>query len=202
MSEFKQFNLNDVIMQIGEDRAKTILSSFTCPLNKDVEFFIRNKAIEFSKRGFSKTYLIYWQSQDEKKLIGYYTIAMKHFTLSKGDVSSKIFSKVKQYGSYDFQSGKYIISAPLIAQLGKNFINGNDTLIYGNEILKMAEDRILNLQSQMGGKFVYLECEDKLPLMEFYKTNGFVDFGKRNLDPDEVSVLDGRYLIQLLKYLK
>ncbi|MCU5941466.1 N-acetyltransferase, partial [Clostridioides difficile] len=53
-----------------------------------------------------------------------------------------------------------------------------------------------------GGKIVYLECEDKPKLIEFYKDNGFVDFGKRSLDKDETDSLDGGYLVQMLKYLK
>ncbi|HBF3466448.1 TPA: N-acetyltransferase, partial [Clostridioides difficile] len=57
-------------------------------------------------------------------------------------------------------------------------------------------------QLDMGGKIVYLECEDKPKLIEFYKDNGFVDFGKRSLDKDETDSLDGDYLVQMLKYLK
>lgn len=202
MSEFMQFNLNDVVDQIGEDRAKTILSSFSCPMNEDVQSFIKEKAIEFSKRGFSKTYLVYWQEVDEKELIGYYTIANKHFTLSKGDVGRKMFERVKQHGTYNSGTNQYIITAPLIAQLGKNFYTGNDTLIYGSELLKMAEDRIRKVQREMGGKFLYLECEDTPKLISFYETNGYASFGKRMLDRDEVPVIKGEYLIQMLKYLK
>lgn len=203
MSKFMQFNLSSVVEQIGEERTKEILSSFVCPLNKDVEEFCRVKAVEFSRRGFAQTYLIYWQSDngEEKEFIGYYTIAMRHFTLSKKKLSNKMFARVKQHGTYDSATGEYIISAPLIAQLGKNFERGNDTLISGSEILQMAIDRIRNIQQEIGGKFLYLECEEKDKLLSFYESNGFVPFGKRKLDRDETN-LEGSYLIQLLQYRK
>ena len=51
-THFVQMNLSEVISQLGEDDAKHILSSFSCPLNLDVENFLKTKAIEFSKRGF------------------------------------------------------------------------------------------------------------------------------------------------------
>ena len=192
MSEFKQFNLSSVLKQLGEERTKEILSSFVCPINKDVETFCRTKAIEFSKRGFAQTYLVYWQEADEKEFIGYYTIAMKHFSVCKKQLSNKLFSRVKQHGTYNIATGEYIISAPLIAQLGKNFDRGNDTLISGSEILQMAIDRIRGIQREIGGKFLYLECEEKEKLIEFYEANHFVSFGKRELDRDETD-LEGNY---------
>ena len=199
MSEFKQFNLSNVLEQLGEERTKEIPSSFTCPLNMDVQIFCREKAIEFTKRGFAQTYLVYWQEGEEKEFIGYYTIAMKHFSVCKKHLSNKLFSRVKNHGTYNVATGEYVISAPLIAQLGKNFDRGNDTLISGSEILQMAIDRIRGIQREIGGKFLYLECEEKEKLLNFYESNNFVSFGKRKLDKDETN-LEGIYLIQLLQY--
>lgn len=58
----------------------------------------------------------------------------------------------------------------------------------------------MSIQEEIGGKFVYLECENKPKLIHFYESNGFTVFGKRKKDRDEIGV-DGEYLIQLLKYL-
>ena len=88
----------------------------------------------------------------------------------------------------------------MIGQLSKNFKDGNDTLISGAELLQMAIDKVKQVQYMIGGKFVYLECEDKERLLEFYTTNGFVSFGKRMLDKDEINI-NGKYLIQMLRYL-
>ncbi len=87
-TEYIQINLNDIIKSMGEDYAKSILSSFSCPLNKDVENFIKYKSIEFSKRDFAKTHLVFWctNNRTEKELVGYYTIAPKVFNVSKDKI--------------------------------------------------------------------------------------------------------------------
>lgn len=43
-----------MLAELGENEVKGILSPFLCPLNKDVEDFIQNKAIEFyQSNGFT-----------------------------------------------------------------------------------------------------------------------------------------------------
>ena len=46
-THFVQINLSDLLEQLGEDEVKNILSSFVCPLNADVEKFVKTKAVEF-----------------------------------------------------------------------------------------------------------------------------------------------------------
>ena len=201
MSEFVQINLNDIIDQLGENRTKAILSTFSCPVNKDVENFLKNKAIEFSRRDFSKTHLIYWVEEDQKELIGYYTISLKSIDVATSAVSNNCCKKLAQYGQYDKAKKCYTVAAYLIGQLGKNYSDGNNCLISGDEILKLALDKLKITQRDIGGKYTYLECEDKPKLIKFYEENGFQTFGKRSLDRDETDI-DGQYLIQLLKYIK
>lgn len=59
MAGYVQINLRDMINNIGEDKTKIILSNFICPLNKDVDNFLKHKSIEFSKQGIAITYLIF-----------------------------------------------------------------------------------------------------------------------------------------------
>ena len=68
-------------------------------------------------------------------------------------------------------------------------------------MLKLACDKIKEAQELIGGRFVFLECEDKSILEEFYESNGFVCFGKRNLEIDEINKNEGEYLLQMLKDL-
>lgn len=205
-ARFVSINLNDLILQLGEDKAKSILSSFECPKNKDVETFIHDKAIEFSKQGISRTHLVYWHSYskiwgEEKAFVGYYTIASRSLVVYRNAVTKTKWKKVIKYGDEDAKDGKCVFSAPLIGQLGKNFANGNNNLIKGSELLKLALDKIKLVQNEIGGKFTYLECEDNKKLIEFYENNGFTKFGKRMLDGDETDI-NGDYLIQLFKYIK
>ena len=109
--------------------------------------------------------------------------------------------RIRKFATYDDLNKAYKLSSPLIAQIGKNYQNGYDKLITGDELLKIACDKVKEAQKIVGGKTVYLECEDCEKLIDFYSSNGFVVFGKRALDKDEESTLKGRYLLQLLKYL-
>lgn len=58
MTGYIQVNIKDMVSELGENRAKSILSAFYCPLNKDVEDFLKMKAIEFSKQDLTRTYII------------------------------------------------------------------------------------------------------------------------------------------------
>ena len=37
--------LSEMVEEIGEEKTREVLSNFSCPLNKDVEDFLKNKAI-------------------------------------------------------------------------------------------------------------------------------------------------------------
>jgi hypothetical protein len=194
-------NLADMLTEIGEDATNSILLEFFCPVNSDVEYFIKHKAIEFSKQSLAKTHLVFCSYKSEIVFIGYFSLANK-FILVNPDVLSKTKRKrITKFGTYNKDTKKYIISAPLIAQLGKNFKYKDMRLISGNELLKMACDKVQEAQSYIGGKIVYLECEDKSVLNQFYSNNGFIGFGARDLDEDEKGLMSSKQLVQMLKYL-
>lgn len=203
MAEFIQIKLNDMISELGENETKSILSSFVCSKNKDVESFIRYRAIEFSKQYLSRTTLVYWKSDDEKEKywVGYYTVSQKNICVRKDSISNTMAKKMGRHGTFRPETREYVVPAPLIAQLGKNYADGNNYLISGSDLLQMATNKVREIQNEIGGRFVYLECEEKEKLLFFYKNNVFTPFGRRTLDRDETN-LDGEYLIQLLKYLR
>lgn len=201
MTGYKIVNLKLLIEESGEDTAKQILSSFSCPLNPDVETFLRVKAIEFAKQGISQTHLIFTSYRNQIVLVGYYTLASKYITVLSKNLSSTMRKRIAKFSVYDSRIRAYCLSAPLIAQLGKNFTNGYDRLITGDELLHLACEKVAKIQLDLGGRFAYLECEEKAPLLEFYSRNGFCEFDRRLLDSDETG-LSGEYLIQLLKYIR
>ena len=55
---YKTLNLSDVIGTKAEKRIDEMLSSYSCPLNKDVEEFLKSKAKEFAKQRIASTYLV------------------------------------------------------------------------------------------------------------------------------------------------
>ncbi|WP_343101010.1 N-acetyltransferase [Romboutsia sp. MSSM.1001216sp_RTP31141st1_G3_RTP31141_220114] len=199
--EYKVINLNDMISMLGEDKSKEILSSFYCPKNKDVQDFIRVKAIEFSKQGLARTHLIFMNIKNEMKLLGYFTLSNKAISIHKKSLSNKLRSRISKFGNYENEYNAYTLSAILIGQIGKNYANEVNKFIKGEEILKIACDKVKNAQLDIGGRVVYLECEDVEYLVDFYTNNGFHSFGKRMLDKDEKDSLSGKYLIQFLRYL-
>ena len=203
MTGYGIVNLKELVEQVGESRAKEILSNFSCPYNKDVEYFLNSKAIEFSKQGIAQTQLVFASFQNELVLVGYFTLALKEIVVSrKASLSSRWRQRIRRFSTYSNLDNSYHVPAPLIGQLGKNFKNEYNKLISGDELLKIALDKVQQTQRILGGKFVYLECEDKPSLVEFYETNGFVKFGNRNLEREEMDRQSGQYLVQMLKFLE
>lgn len=202
MSGYVLINLKNMLDEIGESEVKNILSDFYCPLNPDVELFLKQKAIEFSKQGISSTYLLMASYKSTYVLAGYFSLANKFMAIYKDSLPSKNWQRrISKFAQFDRDIKRYTLSAPLIGQLSKNYYNSYSSLITGDELLKMALDKVQQMQTIVGGKIVYLECEDKPELLDFYSQNGFVSFGKRSLDRDETISLDGEYLIQMLKYI-
>lgn len=201
MTGYKLINLKLMVDTVGEDTAKAVLSTFSCPLNRDVEGFLRIKAIDFAKQGFSQTHLVMASYREEPVLVGYFTLANKYITVSSKKLGSTQKKRLAKFSIFDNNLRAYCLSAPLIAQLGKNYASGYDKLISGDELLYLACRKVSTIQMDLGGKFAYLECEDKPCLVEFYKRNGFCAFDRRRLDKDETG-LDGDYLVQMLKYIK
>ena len=106
-----------------------------------------------------------------------------------------------KYAEYNNDIKGYNIALPLIGQLGKNYYNGYDKLITGDVLLKLACSKIKETQDILGGRYVFLECEDNEKLRNFYESNGFECFGKRNLEKDELENTKGAYLLQMLRDL-
>lgn len=203
MTGYLQVNLNMMLQEIGENETKKFFSDFSCPLNLDVEAFLRYRAMEFAKQGISVTHLVMVSYRGKYVLVGYYALAHKVFTINRESLPSQNWKRrLLKFGQYDEELKRYFISSPLIGQIGKNYENNYNKLISGDELLLLAIEKVSEMQMIVGGKTVYLECEDKERLLEFYSRNGFVNFGQRQLENDEIGEMQGEYLIQMLKYLK
>ena len=88
MNSLKSFNILDVITEIGEQKCQTVLDSYICPINPDVEKFIRYQALEFARQRIAITYLIVFKEDDQLYLLGYFTLANK-FVKSAKTISVK-----------------------------------------------------------------------------------------------------------------
>ncbi len=201
MEGFKVVNVRTLIDGLGEDAAKNILSAFLCPLNLDVQDFLRLKAIDFMKQGWAQTHLVFASYKKEPVLVGYFSLANKFITVSAKAVKGETRKKLAKHATYDDCLKSYQLAIPLIAQLGKNFIMGYNKLITGDELMGIACNKIKAIQYDLGGRFAYLECEDKPKLIEFYERHGFREFDRRPIDSDETGI-HGDCLVQMIRMFK
>lgn len=204
MLGYTKINLIDMSEMMEYDKVMRIISDFSCPYNKDVDEFLHMKAMEFSKQRLASVYLVFASYKEKPVLVGYFVLAQKYFHIDvtrRGSIGSNLRKRIKKFATYDEQINKCIVSAPLIGQLEKNYQNGYDKLITGDELLKIACDTVKEAQRILGGKLIYLECEDVHSLIKFYEGNGFINFGRRKLDGDEKDKIKGQYLIQMMRYL-
>ena len=182
--------------ELGEDELLQILSEFSCPLNPDVERFLKYSSIEFTKKNQSVTYLVF--SVADGKLLGYFTLALKPLTVRGETVSNTVKRKLLRVSELDKKSDTYTMSAYLIAQLGKNYSENDGKMITGAELLELAWDKIKATQYMFGGMVTFLEAENEEKLLSFYRNNRFSQFDTRQTasDTDE-----SHELVQLLRLL-
>ncbi len=176
--ELKVVNILDLIDVIGEDETKNILSVFICQKNPEIENFVRNSAVDFAKRKISITYLFVDENID--KVYAIYAITHKVIEIDPETLSKTKIKQIERFAEKDIESGKYIVSAFLLAQFGKSF-DGKQANISGNAMMDTVIQKLKEVQHEIGGGIVYLECEDKAQLLDFYKNdnNHFVLFGER-----------------------
>ena len=170
-------SLTELAARIGEDALLEFLCPFSCPLNQEVEDFLKRKALQSSRLSASQTYLAL--DDNSCQLVGYYTLVLKSYTV-KGDLlSSSNRRLISRFAEQDMD-GNFHAAVYLIAQIGKNFAIPKASQISGTQLIGMALDEFRMIKSHVGGKLVMVEREDDCPkLHTFYQANGFKSWTKR-----------------------
>ena len=182
---------------LGEDELRQILSEFFFDKNTDVERFLKEQSLEFTKKNQSVTYLAF--SNDDASLVGYFTITIKPITVNAEKFSNTMKRKIARVSELDEENGTYTLSAYLVAQLGKNYKDGANEKITGEQLLQAAVDTIKELQYMAGGMVIFLEADDNDKLMHFYEDeNGFKRFDTKEV---KAGTENEHILVQLLKIL-
>ncbi len=197
MNDCIAVNIQDMLKAIGEEKLSKLLSDFSCPLNREVEDFVRNKSIDFAQRKLSITYLVMNRTNEDKNiLVGIYTLSHKAIEITNSNISNTTRKKLLRYAALDKDTNKYNISAFLIAQFGKNNAVPKKYSITGNELMDLTFELLKHVQYCVGGGVVYLDCENVVKVLDFYQNgcNRFKIFGERESDVDQK-----RYL-QLLRF--
>lgn len=188
MNEYAVTNILDLKDAIGEDELKNILSQFSCPLNLEVEHFVRENALEFAKRKLSITYLVL---DEEGRVAAIFALAHKALQVTGKNLSSSTRKKLLRYAQIDEETGELTVSAFLIGQFGKNYQYEDAPRLEGKRLMTAVFEVLIHVQHEIGGGVVYLECEDKPQLLGFYQNeeNRFKLFGKRSSKEEGVQYL-------------
>ena len=201
VSKYTVFNIREYLNgnneELGEDDLRQVLSEFSCEKNPDVERFAKEQSIEFAKKQQSVTYLVF--STEDAELVGYFAITIKPITVNAESFSNTIKKKLARVSELNEQNHTYNMAAYLIAQLGKNYNNGANDRITGEELLGLAIKQLQQLQYLAGGMVVFLETLNEEKLLSFYQGKGFQQFDSRL---SESASHEPHELIQLLKILK
>lgn len=176
--EFQIVQLCDLLDEFGKDPVEKVLTEFSCPLNKDVEYFLHKKAILYENNDKSRTYLVFAIDEGIECFIAYFTIASLPITF-EDSLSNKRKKKILGTG-YESNSQ---LSAILIGQFSKNYTNNNNILITGSDLFNLAINKALQANKLIGGRIIYLECEDTLKLRSFYESVGLELYVDDNGDP-------------------
>ena len=197
--EFFILNIREYLRQGegGEDLLKQVLSTFSCKKNVDVEKCLLNQGVDFTKKNQSVTYIVL--TAKSGLMVGYFTITVKPISVNGAGFSNTVKRKIARVSEQDPVNGTYSLAAYLIAQLGKNFSNGANEMITGEQLLGLAIEKIKELQYMAGGMVVFLEAENEEKLLDFYeKQNGFKRFDTKEI---KSGTEDTHTLVQLLKVL-
>lgn len=192
MGKFETINILDMQRAVGEEDLESILSGFSCPMNQEVQFFVRKNALEFAKKRMSITYLVV---DERSRVAAIFTLTHKPVQVTNMDLSRNMQKKAQRHAQLDEGTNTYMMSAFLLAQFGKNYQYGV-SLITGQELMDLTIFTLKEIQTLIGGGMVYLECEEKPQLLNFYQgeKNNFRKFGERYSNKDATKY------IQLLKF--
>jgi hypothetical protein len=155
MNKYTTILLSDILEELGEEKAKSILSNYLCPLNEDIETFLVRKAIDFNKKSISSTHLVFSQLESGVILVGYFTLTLKCTSIPIKNISKTFEKTLLRFGLRLDGDSHIQIALPLIAQFGKNYANNYNELISGEELMKIVIDKIRQAQLILGGKLVF-----------------------------------------------
>ena len=192
MSAVTTINLLDLVDAIGEGETKNLLSDFSCSKNQEIENYVRKNALDFARRKISMTHLVI---DDQGRLAAMFALTHKAIEINGEGLSKTTRSKLQRFAELDETTDCFSVSAFLIAQFGKDDLAGYS--LSGDILMASALDVLTTAQRNVGGGVVYLECENRPRLLEFYQSshNGFRPFGQRFSEKDQVEY------IQLLRFL-
>ena len=166
--------LRILLSSYPEESVAEMLSGFSCKKDRDVELFLKEKAIVQEKKHISRTYLIFAVGK-RPKLMAYFTIAISNMDVSDLQCEDKIRKKMN--------INKGIAQNYLLGQLGKR---DDAEKGLGEFAMAHALNRIKEANLNVGCRVLRVDC--KPSLLRYYTDNGFI-FARHNKDNDLMQMI-------------
>ncbi|MCL1905040.1 MAG: hypothetical protein FWG19_02825 [Methanomassiliicoccaceae archaeon] len=171
---YEVFPLRNILSTYPEKVVSEKLSRFSCERDRDVELFLKEKAIVQEKKHISRTYLIF-TADTKTELMAYFTIAISNMDVADLQCEDKIRKKMN--------INKGVAQNYLLGQLGKR---DDAEKGLGEFAIEQAVDRILTANLNVGCRVIRVDC--KTSLLKYYTENGFV-FARHNKDNDLMQMI-------------
>lgn len=171
----------------NEEKAQELISIFNCEKDKDIESFIKERAILFEKLGKSRTYIIFDEDEEEFRVLAYFTLAMQVLKIPEDLLSNR---KTKLLDGFSSKiRGEKITEFPtiLIGQVGKNDLFKES--ISGNDIMQYCLSTVFKGQAILAGRIIMLECKDIPYIINLYEKFGFQKLEKDYNEDDYIQMI-------------
>lgn len=167
-TELNIIQLTDILKYDNEAQLSQALRAFSCARNKELETFIREKAIGLEKQHHTRTYLIF----KGHTIQAFFALAVN--LLETSTLSRTLIKKLSSNHNADTQ----YIPCFIIGQLGKS----DDSVIRGDEIMEIALSILLEIHNYLGTRFVLLDAVNVPKVIEFYERHNFIKLPVSNND--------------------
>ena len=163
---------------IPEAQISEKLSEYRNERDRDIERFLRERAIEYERRRWASTYLLLSPADNFQSatIEAYFTLS--HKAITPGD---KVSNAKKKWLGNGLRNPNNLYHAVLIGQMGKRIGAGRESLLTGDQILNCAFEVVRQADKIIAARNVFLECDiHRVRLQELY-----VDYGFRELQRNE-----------------
>lgn len=156
-----------------------ILQGFHCEKDRDIEYFLHNRAVDFEQLSKSRTCLICDEEQianpdfslDCLTVYGYVSLALKVLSVPE-ETSNRVRKELDGLSAKIHNEPIGDFPCYLIGQLSRNSCVPRQT-IAGADLIQIACDIIAAAVEAVGGRYIMIECHDDEKLLQFYSDNQF-----------------------------
>jgi hypothetical protein len=155
--------ISEILRDLQESELNAALAAFSCK-DRDVENYLKTKAVEHERRNKSRTYLLL-ESTEDLKILAYFTLSVKILAFGTG------LSKTQVQKIDGFNKDAKATPVMLIGQFGKDEHAAGK--VQGDKLMQLCQYHLEQAQKIVGGRAVLAECLPIPAVIAFYERNGF-----------------------------